>query len=62
MRKALQNRYLIAKAVELIKFCFAISLISFLLVKAPAQASQIVATAGAFLLGGSKIGTKVLGL
>lgn len=51
------QRYLISKVTELVKFALTLGLICFLVTKAPDQISQIIGIAGAFVLGGSKIKT-----
>lgn len=57
--KGRQVKYLIDKGAELIKFCFTVALICFLLIKAPSQAAQVVSVAGAFLLGASNAKVKL---
>lgn len=59
MNGLLQNKYAFGKLIELLKFCFTLSLLAFLLIKAPGQAAQIVTMAGAFVLGGSKFKTQL---
>ena len=59
MSQSSGTKYIVAKVVELIKFCFAASLLCFLMIKAPTQASQIVAAAGAFVLGGTGMKSKI---
>lgn len=53
------KKYKLNKISELIKFCFSLALICFLIIKAPNQATQVVGTAGAFILGGSKFRGKL---
>lgn len=53
------QRHLINKATELIKFCVALGLLAFLVVKAPGQIERIVTMTGAFILGGSKVKDKL---
>ena len=61
MRRVFENRYLINKSVELVKYSLALIFLAWILVKAPDQVAQIVSLAGAFILGGSKVAPKLLG-
>ncbi|OGE87854.1 MAG: hypothetical protein A3J07_04045 [Candidatus Doudnabacteria bacterium RIFCSPLOWO2_02_FULL_49_13] len=53
------QKYRIDKIIELAKFCFSLGLLCFLVIKAPNEATQVVGTAGAFILGGSKFKDKL---
>jgi hypothetical protein len=55
---AAQQRYLIDKTVEFLKFCCTIGLLCFLTIKAPSELAQIVSAAAAFVLGGTKVRSK----
>lgn len=55
----LENKYLIGKGTELIKFSLTLGALCFMMVHAPDQAGQIMTTVGAFVLGGSKIKGKI---
>jgi hypothetical protein len=55
----INNKYLINKLFGLIKFCFSLGLLAFLVIKAPDQSSQVVNLVAAFLLGGSKLSMKL---
>ncbi len=59
MAHLLENKYLIGKGADLIKFSLTLGALCFLMVQAPDQAGQIIGTAGAFILGGSKLREKL---
>lgn len=58
MKGLFNNKHLVNKVSDLIKFCFALGLFSFLIIKAPNEATRIIETASAFILGG-KLGPKI---
>jgi len=59
MNRAEYKKFVVSKLVDLIKFCFTLGLLCFLVVKAPSELSQIVSAAAAFVLGGSKLKSKL---
>ncbi len=53
------RKHRLNKAIELLKYCFTLVTLCFFMIKAPNQASQVVSTVGAFILGGSKIRSRL---
>ncbi len=53
------KKYRLDKLVGFAKFCLALGTLCFLAFKTPGQTSQIVSVAAAFILGGSKVGSKL---
>lgn len=53
------KKHRINKTTELLKYCFTLVILCFFMIKAPNQASQVVSTVGAFVLGGSKIRSRL---
>ena len=53
------KKHRINKIVELLKYCFALGLLGFLIIKAPDQTERLISIAGAFILGGSKVKDKL---
>ena len=59
MGTLLNNKYFLNKVFDLAKFVIIVGLFCFLIVKVPNDASRVIETAGAFILGGTKIRTKL---
>ena len=60
MRSIIDDRkFIINKCIELIKFIFILGLLCFLVIKLPNQTSEIVKYVGMFILGGSKLRSKL---
>lgn len=59
LKLIINNKYLIDKTSKLIKFCFVIALLCLIIIKAPNETSRIIEMAGAFILGGSNIRSKI---
>ena len=59
MRTLLNNKHLVNTAAGTFKFVVASGMFCFMLWKVPEQAANIIAYAGAFLLGGSKLREKI---
>lgn len=53
------KKHRLNKFIELFKYCFTLCMLCFLVAKAPDQTSQIVTASAAFILGGSKLKTKL---
>lgn len=53
------KKHRLNKIIELLKYCFTLGLLCILVIKSPNQATQLVTAAGAFILGGAKLGTKI---
>ncbi len=59
MRSFDYKKHVINKVVELMKFIFTLGLLYFLVIKLPGEASAIVKYAGAFILGGSRLRSRL---
>lgn len=59
MRKQPEGNKYMEQGMGLLKYCFTLLLLYFLVLNAPDQASQLVTTAGAFILGASKLHSKL---
>jgi hypothetical protein len=59
MKSLEYKKHRLNKVLGLLKYCFTLGLLCFLVVKAPNQTTQLVAVAGGFILGGSKIKSKL---
>jgi hypothetical protein len=53
------KKYIVDQSVRLIKFSLTLGLLCFLTIRFPNEASQIISTVGAYILGGSKLGEKL---
>jgi len=59
MRALLKNKHLVNTVAGAFKFIIASGMFCFMLWKVPEQAANIIAYAGAFILGGSKLREKI---
>lgn len=59
MAKLSYKKYRLDKMIGLAKFCLALGMFCFLTFEVPDQTSQIVSAAAAFILGGSKVRSKL---
>lgn len=55
----INNKYLLDQIFGLTKFIIIVGLFCFLVIKAPNEVSNTIGIAGAFILGGSKIKSKL---
>lgn len=53
------KKYRINKIVDFLKYATTLGVLCFFVVRAPDQAAQIATTIGAFILGGTKFGTRL---
>jgi len=59
MSALLNNKHLVNKMTELVKFIVSAGLLYFMFLKTPDQAGNLISYAGAFVLGGSKVREKL---
>ena len=53
------KKHRLNKIVELLKYCFTLGLLCFLVIRAPAQIGQLVTVSAAFILGGSSLKSRL---
>ena len=59
MKEFVNNKHLVNKLVELLKYALTLIVLYFLVLKAPNEISNLVTIIAGFVLGGSKLPSKI---
>ncbi len=59
LTELLKNKNFLDKFSEVFKFCFGLTLLSILVIKVPNEAAQLLNVVAGFVLGGTKLRSKI---